>query len=63
MSAFLNRRLLLSLLVFFPTVFTGRVAFFQDVSSDEKSFSVVLLPDTQFYSEKYPMSVGKRKAG
>ncbi len=29
-------------------------AFSEDNAPDEESFSVVLLPDTQFYSEKYP---------
>jgi len=42
------------LLVSLCTVDRARVAFAAEDNEDESGFSVVLLPDTQFYSQKYP---------
>ncbi len=34
--------------------FLSPIARAQDTAATDKAFTVVLLPDTQFYSEKYP---------
>lgn len=54
MSASRNPRLRLCLLILLLAGSADSAVRAQEAASEEKSFTVVLLPDTQFYSEKHP---------